>query len=187
MDSTVSKLVKRAKRGDPEAFGTLIEKYERFVFNIVYRMTGNAEDARDVAQEAFIKAFKKFSYYDESWAFSTWIYRIAINASIDYMRKRGKENSVSLDIFSENGMDAVDAKNIEESVLQKEKSKEIIEAVNALEEEFRTVIVLHDMEGMEYKEISDILGCPMGTVKSRLSRARGKLRRLIEQRKGGAL
>ena len=71
--------------------------------------------------------------------------------------------------------------------MQKEKSKEIIEAVNALEEEFRTVIVLHDMEGMEYKEISDILGCPMGTVKSRLSRARGKLRRLIEQRKGGAL
>ena len=61
MDSTVSKLVKRAKRGDPEAFGALIEKYERFVFNIVYRMTGNAEDARDVAQEAFIKAFKKFS------------------------------------------------------------------------------------------------------------------------------
>ncbi len=181
MDSTVSKLVKKAKRGDPEAFGALIEKYERFVFNVVYRMIGNAEDASDVSQEAFIKAFKKFSYYDENWAFSTWLYRIAVNAAIDFMRSSKKENCVSFEDYIVDEDNQNRDSGIEEKIISKEGVKNIISAVNMLDDEFKAVIVLRDMEGMDYKEISDITGLPMGTVKSRLSRGRGKLRRIMEK------
>ena len=159
----------------------LIENHERFVFNVVYRITGNAEDARDVSQEAFIKAFKNFESYDESSAFSTWLYRIAVNTAIDYIRKRKKENSISFEDYIVDEKNQKGDSGIEEKVISKEGVKNIISAVNMLDDEFKTVIVLRDMEGMDYKEISDITGLPLGTVKSRLSRGRGKLRQMIEK------
>ena len=181
ISSVNSGLIKKARRGDGRAFSMLIENHERFVFNVVYRITGNAEDARDVSQEAFIKAFKNFESYDERAAFSTWLYRIAVNTAIDFVRRRKKENSISFEdyIVDENNQN-IDS-GIEEKVISKEGVKSIISAVNMLDDEFKTVIVLRDMEGMDYKEISDITGLPLGTVKSRLSRARGKLRQIIEK------
>lgn len=181
ISSVSSGLIKKARRGDGHAFSMLIENHERFVFNVVYRIVGNAEDARDVSQEAFIKAFKNFETYDESSAFSTWLYRIAVNTAIDYIRRRKKENSISFEdyIVDENNHNG--DSGIEEKVISKEGVKNIISAVNMLDDEFKTVIVLRDMEGLDYKEISDITGLPLGTVKSRLSRGRGKLRQILEK------
>ncbi len=181
ISSVNSGLIKKARRGDGRAFSMLIENHERFVFNVVYRITGNAEDARDVSQEAFIKAFKSFESYDESSAFSTWLYRIAVNTAIDYVRKRKKENIISFEDYIVDEKNEKSDSGVEEKVISKEGVKNIIEAVNALDDEFKTIIVLRDMEGMEYKEISDITGLPMGTVKSRLSRGRGKLRQMLEK------
>ena len=181
ISSVNSGLIKKARRGDGRAFSMLIENHERFVFNVVYRIIGNAEDARDVSQEAFIKAFKNFESYDESSAFSTWLYRIAVNTAIDYIRKRKKENSISFEDYIVDEKNQKGDSGIEEKVISKEGVKNIISAVNMLDDEFNTVIVLRDMEGMDYKEISDITGLPLGTVKSRLSRGRGKLRQLIEK------
>lgn len=181
ISSVNSGLIKKARRGDGRAFSMLIENHERFVFNVVYRITGNAEDARDVSQEAFIKAFKNFESYDESSAFSTWLYRIAVNTAIDYIRKRKKENSISFEDYIVDEKNQKGDSGIEEKVISKEGVKNIISAVNMLDDEFKTVVVLRDMEGMDYKEISDITGLPLGTVKSRLSRGRGKLRQMIEK------
>lgn len=181
ISSVNSGLIKKARRGDGRAFSMLIENHERFVFNVVYRITGNAEDARDVSQEAFIKAFKNFESYDESSAFSTWLYRIAVNTAIDYIRKRKKENSISFEDYIVDEKNQKGDSGIEEKVISKEGVKNIISAVNMLDDEFKTVIVLRDMEGMDYKEISDITGLPLGTVKSRLSRGRGKFRQMIEK------
>ncbi|MCJ7855228.1 sigma-70 family RNA polymerase sigma factor [Lachnospiraceae bacterium NSJ-143] len=175
-----SGLIKKARKGDGRAFSMLIENHERFVYNVVYRITGNQEDARDAAQEAFLKAFRNFESYDESSAFSTWLYRIAVNTAIDYLRKRKKESSISFeDYMAEEKPESVSS-SVEEKVISNEGVSKIIEAVNSLDEEFKTVIVLRDMEGMDYKEISEITGCPVGTVKSRLSRGRGKLRSIIK-------
>ena len=181
ISSVNSGLIKKARRGDGRAFSMLIENHERFVFNVVYRITGNAEDARDVSQEAFIKAFKNFESYDESSAFSTWLYRIAVNTAIDYIRKRKKENSISFEDYIVDEKNQKGDSGLEEKVISKEGVKNIISAVNMLDDEFKTVVVLRDMEGMDYKEISDITGLPLGTVKSRLSRGRGKLRQMIEK------
>ncbi len=181
ISSVNSGLIKKAQRGDGHAFSMLIENHERFVFNVVYRITGNAEDARDVSQEAFIKAFKNFQSYDESSAFSTWLYRIAVNTAIDFVRRRKKENNISFEDYIVDEKNQNSDSGIEEKVISKEGVKNIISAVNMLDDEFKTVIVLRDMEGMDYKEISDITGLPLGTVKSRLSRGRGKLRQMIEK------
>lgn len=182
MNSTAnSTLIKKARRGDGRAFGMLIENHERFVYNIVYRITGNFEDARDISQEAFIKAFKNFSSYDESSAFSTWLYRIAVNTAIDHVRKKKRENNVSLEDYITEEKTESHKSSVEEKVISKEGVSNIMEAVNSLDEDFKTVIVLRDIEGMEYSQISEITGCPVGTVKSRLSRARGKLRQIINK------
>ena len=182
MNSTAnSVLIKKARRGDGHAFGMLIENHERFVYNIVYRITGNFEDARDVSQEAFIKAFKNFSSYDESSAFSTWIYRIAVNTAIDHVRKKKRENNVSLEDYITDEKGENHKSSVEEKIVSDERMSDIIKALNALDEDFKTVVVLRDIEGMEYSQISEIIGCPEGTVKSRLSRARGKLRQIINK------
>ena len=182
MNSTAnSVLIKKARRGDGHSFGMLIENHERFVYNIVYRITGNFEDARDVSQEAFIKAFKNFSSYDESSAFSTWIYRIAVNTAIDHVRKKKRENNVSLENYITDEKGENHKSSVEEKIVSDERMSDIIKALNALDEDFKTVVVLRDIEGMEYSQISKIIGCPEGTVKSRLSRARGKLRQIINK------
>ena len=185
MKSSVnSGLIKKAKKGDGQAFGALIQSYERFVYNVVYRITGNPDDAKDVSQEAFIMAFKNFGSYNETWAFSTWLYRIAINTAVDHLRKR--KNEISYEDYINEGKESYSV-SVEEKVISNESLKYILKAVNTLDEDFKVVIVLKDIEGLDYKEISDIIGCPVGTVKSRLSRARGKLRNIIKLCKKGRI
>lgn len=181
----VSKLVELAQNGDSAAFGKLIESHERLVYNVVYRMLTNHEDAKDISQEVFLKAYRYLNKFDGKASFSTWLYRIAVNTSIDELRKRKGQETVSLEkeIDSGDGMlkkeYADNGAGVEEQVLAKESMANIKQAMENLSSEHRVIITLRDFEGLSYAEISEITQTSLGTVKSRLARARKALKDLI--------
>lgn len=181
----VSKLVELAQNGDSAAFGELIESHERLVYNVVYRMLTNHEDAKDISQEVFLKAYRYLNKFDGKASFSTWLYRIAVNTSIDELRKRKGKETVSLEkeIDSGDGMlkkeYADNSAGVEEQVMVKESMANIKQAMENLSSEHRVIITLRDFEGLSYTEISEITQTSLGTVKSRLARARKALKDLI--------
>lgn len=183
-------LVERARRGDVEAFEQLISQYERTVFNIAYRLTGNREDASDVAQEAFIRAYSSLTEFRGDSSFQTWLIRITRNACLDELRKRKRQRMTSLDepIAVEDGeMDrqlaiADTADNPEEALERVEVQRAVQESINQLDEEYRIVVVMRDIQGYSYNEIADSLGINLGTVKSRLNRARSALKEMFGSR-----
>lgn len=174
-------LVKRAKAGDMQAFEDLVLQYEKMVYNVAFRMMNHTEDAYDISQEVFIKAFRNMKNFDERSTFSTWIYRITTNACIDEMRKRkGKETqSMDKEIQGDEGgyqKEFVDSDATpEEVVVQQEDKSEIMQALDTLSEEHKTIVVLRDIRGLSYDEIAEITETSLGTVKSRLSRGRKQL------------
>ena len=176
------KLIAKAKAGDMIAFETLILEHEKIVYNVAFRMMNNSEDAKDLSQDALIKAFKSIGNFNEQSSFSTWIYRITVNTCIDEIRKRkGKQNfSLDSDLEGEEGSwkqqfaDTDDTP--EESVLRKEDKSEIAQALDTLSPEHKIVIVLREMQGLSYEEIAESTGMTLGTVKSRISRARNQLK-----------
>ncbi|MCI8341759.1 MAG: sigma-70 family RNA polymerase sigma factor [Firmicutes bacterium] len=181
----VMALVEKAKKGDSASFGSLIIHHERFVYNVVYRMLPNKEDAEDISQEVFIKAYKYLNRFDGKAAFSTWLYKIAVNTCIDEIRKRRGKETISINAEIDTGEGTVEKEyvsgiiGVEEEVLSKEGVEIIKRAINNLSEEQKTVITLRDIEGLSYIEIAEITECSMGTVKSRLSRARQALKDMI--------
>lgn len=181
----VMTLVEKAQSGDSNAFGELIMRHERFVYNVVYRMLPNKEDAEDISQEVFIKAYKYIGKFDGKASFSTWIYKIAVNTCIDEIRKRkGKETiSMNNEIEGEEGAFvkefADSGISVEEEVIAKEGFAAIKNAIDNLSEEHKTVITLRDLEGLSYTEIAEITDSSMGTVKSRLARGRKALKDII--------
>ncbi len=177
--------VDRAKYGDVAAFETLIKGQERIVYNIAYRMINNNDDAYDLSQEIFIKIFRNLRHFNGQSSFSTWVYRIAVNACIDEIRKRKGKTNVSIDQELE-GDDGSYKKEFvsksstpEEAILRKEAQLEIRKALNALSEEHKVVIILREIHGMSYEEIASIVGMSLGTVKSRISRARSQFKQEI--------
>lgn len=172
------KWIEKAKLGDMESFEKLIVSHEKMVYNVAYRMMNNQEDALDLSQEVFIKAFRKMKDFNEKSSFSTWIYRITVNACIDEMRKRkGKQNfSIDQVLEGENGnyeqQFVSKEETPEETILKQEKQSEILNALNTLSEEHKTVIILRELQGLSYEEIAETVGMTLGTVKSRISRAR---------------
>ncbi|WP_064505468.1 RNA polymerase sigma factor [Defluviitalea phaphyphila] len=178
-------LIKKAKKGDILAFEELILRYEAKIYNIAYRMLSNEEDAKDVSQEIFIKVFKKLKKFRGDSNFSTWLYRIATNACIDELRKRKGKEIYSVDEKIETKEGSIikeyvdDKQNVEELIINKEKAYSIQLAINKLSEEHKKAIILRDLQGLEYNEISKILECSLGTVKSKISRARRKLKELL--------
>ena len=181
----ISNLIELAKHGSSDAFGEIILKHERFVYNVVYRMLPNPEDAKDISQEVFIKAYRYLSKFDNKASFSTWIYRIAVNTCIDEIRKRKGKETISLDDEIEGAEGSIKNQfadkyvDIERDIIEKEGLESIRQAVNKLSEEHKVVVTLRDMEGLAYDEIADITQTSLGTVKSRLSRARKALKELI--------
>ncbi|AEE91753.1 RNA polymerase, sigma-24 subunit, ECF subfamily [Tepidanaerobacter acetatoxydans Re1] len=171
-------LVRRAKRGDISAFEDLISGYEKKVYNTAYRFFNNAEDAMDVSQEIFIKIFTSLRRFREDSSFSTWLYRIAVNTCIDFLRKKRE------DVFPIKEEIAMDDKiklgfqtELPEEFVEKQETKQaIMKAISTLPEEQRICIILRDVQGFSYTEISDILSCSLGTVKSRLFRGRRALK-----------
>lgn len=167
------------------AFEMLVEQHEKIVYNVTLRMMNHSEDAKDISQEVWVKAFRSIANFDERSAFSTWIYRIAVNTCIDEMRKRKGKQSFSLDqeLEDEEGTwkyeVADDGETPEESLLRKETKNEIILALETISEDYKTVFVLRDMQGLSYDEIAEITGLALGTVKSRISRARNYIKEEI--------
>lgn len=178
-------LIRRAKQGDMLAFEELILKHEKIVYNLALRMMNHSEDARDISQEVFLKAYRSLSNFDERSAFSTWLYRITHNTCIDEMRKRKGKQSFSLEEELENEEGSMqrqiadEGDTPEESLLRAEQKNEILQALDNLSEEHKAAIVLRDVKGLSYEEIAEILEVTLGTVKSRISRGRNQLKNEI--------
>ena len=175
-------LIRRAKQGDMLAFEELILQHEKIVYNVALRMMNHSEDARDISQEVFLKAYRNLADFDERSAFSTWLYRITHNTCIDEMRKRKGKQSYSLEEELENEDGSMqrqiadEGDTPEESLLREEQKSEILQALDTLSEEHKAAIILRDVKGLSYEEISEILELSLGTVKSRISRARNQLK-----------
>lgn len=189
MGKSEKSLLEKARNGDVSAFESLIEEYQKRVFNIAFRMIGNHDDASELAQEVFIRVFKSLKNFKEQSQFSTWIYRITTNVCLDELRKRKNRKVISLDSELELE-DSKIRRQIEDDsptpdiVAERNDLKRIIgAAVRQLSEEHRAVLVLRDYQGFTYEEISRQLDCPEGTIKSRLNRARLALRELLKDYK----
>ncbi len=178
-------LVARALDGDESAYRLLLERFRRPVFSLIYRMIGDPEQAEDLAQESFVKAFNNLDSYNPSYRFSSWLFKIANNHAIDYLR-RARLSTVSIhgsphatDEEQEEGtrivLEAHD-ESPEQEVLATELGRQIERAIGQLRPEYRTAIVLRHVEGRSYEEIAEIMDIPIGTVKTFIHRARAELR-----------
>lgn len=176
------KLVELCKKGDRSAFNELVRQYQNKVVNIAYGTLSLREDAEDAAQEVFIKVYRNISSFKEDSALSTWIYRITVNTCNDILRKRMGEKTVSVYGDGDDAEPSIPDSSLlpDEAAMRKETQKEIRRAISMLKEEYRLVITLFDLEGMSYDEIAGIIQSPVGTVKSRLNRARSQLRKNLE-------
>ena len=184
-------LIERSQKGDIDAFEELVARYERKVYTIAYRYMGNPEDASDLAQETFLKVFKSIDKFRGESSFSTWIYRITANICKDELRKIKRKPQTSLDqeIWLDEGSvirQVVDEKPTpDEAFEQKELWNYLQDLIANLSPEYRMVIVLRDINGYSYEEIAQITETSLGTVKSRLNRARKALSEQINLLKGG--
>lgn len=175
-------LVAKSKKGNLDAFEELISAYERKAYNIAYRMMGNEEDAKDMAQEAFIKIYKSIQNFREESSFSTWLYRIVTNVCLDELRKRKKDKLVPLElsIETEKGTAIVELsaeRETPEDIYERVEKRHLIQnTISSLGEDYKTVIILRDIQGFGYEEIATMLNCSLGTIKSRINRARNLLK-----------
>ncbi|MCQ2436795.1 MAG: sigma-70 family RNA polymerase sigma factor [Clostridia bacterium] len=182
MQTNEEKLIKRAVRGDSSAFSVLMAAHERQMYGVCLRMFGerNVADAQDGLQEAMIRVWRAIGRFEGKSAFSTWVYRITVNACLDELRRRKSRPATSMDQLVDDGWTPKDTSaGPEQKAIQSEKSRALKQAVNELPEDMRAVIMMRDIDGYSYEEIADVLGINVGTVKSRISRARGKLRQAI--------
>lgn len=177
-------LIRRVQRGDQTAFAELLEAYEKPVYNLCLRMTGNPEDAADMTQEAFLKVWRGAAQYQFESSFSTWLYRLTSNVCIDFLRSKKRRQTVSLTVEEEQDgtqeLEIADPAPLpEEQVLHSETKREIAAAMEALEEDFRLILTLRLVENLSYEQIADAMDLKVGTVKSRLARARIKLKNIL--------
>ena len=184
MTSTDEELVARSKGGDADSFNQLILRWERPIYALAYRVIGREEDARDVCQETFLRAFRALPGFKGEAKFSSWVYRIALNLCRDWMRKQRRAPTVQMpegvdpiDMASERGP----AESIETLVARRELSAVVEEAMTLLPEEQRMAIILKEYHGMTFQEIADLQGCPLSTVKTRLYQGLSVLRRHLEK------
>lgn len=174
-------LVRRARKGDLPAYDELVRRYQERIYATVYHMTANHEDANDLAQEAFIKAFQALRSFKGGSSFYTWIYRIAVNKTINFLKQRRNKSQMSLDDLDFNAEHDPDlVALISEKTPRREVGlAELQEKLNAamlrLSEPHRLVVTLHDVQGLSHEEIAEIMDCNIGTVRSRLFYARQQL------------
>ncbi|KEF38639.1 RNA polymerase, sigma subunit, SigW [Schinkia azotoformans MEV2011] len=184
MDTLIKKRIKQVKKGDQSAFAEIVELFKDKVYQLCYRMVGNAHDAEDIAQEAFIRAYVNINSYDTNRKFSTWLYRIATNLSIDRLRKRKPDYFLDAEIEGTEGFTMYsqipsDELQPDEMVETLEFQEWIQQEINELPVMYRSVIVLKYIEELSLKEIGDILDLPIGTVKTRIHRGREALRKRL--------
>ena len=176
-------LVELAKRGDRESFGTLVRRHQDRAFNLAYQMVRNREDALDVAQEAFARAFASLQNFKGDASFATWLHRIVVNLAIDSLRRKQRGGETSYDDTraapGEQEVDPSSPDNPAEALEAKQVRKLLARGIAGLPPAQRAVLVLREIEGMSYEEISRSVGCTLGTVMSRLFYARRKLRQAL--------
>jgi RNA polymerase sigma-70 factor, ECF subfamily len=184
MTRTDEELVARAQGGDIESFNQLIVRWERPIYALAYRVIGKEEDARDVCQDAFLRAYRALPGFKGQAKFSSWLYRIALNLCRDWIRRQRRapvsqlpEDIDATELASETGP----VESIEDLVARRELSAIVEEAMSELSEEQRTAIILKEYHGMTFQEIADMQGCPLSTVKTRLYQGLSLLRRRLEQ------
>ena len=184
MNADDQRLIAQCLDGDTVAFGELVRRYQDRLYNTVYRLIDNAEDAADVVQDAFLNAYQSLDGFKGDSQFFTWLYRIAVNTAISHKRKQ----RVLLSIDAGRNGSAV-VQPLDESAYSQpghaleraEEDRCVHQALQRLSPEHRAVLILKDMEGQKYEEMADVLGVPIGTIRSRLHRARAELRELLEK------
>ncbi len=175
-----AQIVRKVLEGDVNAFETLVVEYEKNVYAITQRMTGNAEDAADMTQETFIKAYNSLSSFRGDSKFSVWLYRIATNVCLDFLRSRSRKPTVSLSMEDDDGeemqLDIADESQSPEMLLERGLTRDAVRrGLNALPPDYKQILLLREIQGLSYDEISDVLDLEVGTVKSRIFRARKRL------------
>ena len=175
-----AQVIERVLAGDVNAFEELVTQYEKPVYNLALRMTDNAEDAADMAQEAFIKAYNSLSSFRGDSKFSVWLYRIVSNVCLDFLRRQSRRSALSLSVEDDEGedvqLDVPDESMSPEAQLERKLTRESVrEGLKQLPEDYRQILLLRELQGLSYDEIAETLGIGVGTVKSRIFRAREKL------------
>ena len=183
------KLMQRVKRGDMRAFDVLVRRWEDRLFNLIYKIIGDFETAKDVRQEVLLRVYQSAGRYRHHSQFRAWLYRIAINCSINELRRRERRSALSLDAsYQHNDEHEQPLENIladpnpgpDEMIQQREIAKHIQNALRRLSNEQRIVIVLRHYEGLKFQQIASVLGCPIGTVKSRMHNGLERLRMMLK-------
>lgn len=186
MTGSDEELVARSQQGDTESFNELIVRWERPIYALAYRVIGRDEDARDVVQEAFLRAYRSLPGFKGQAKFSSWLYRIALNLCRDWIRRQRRTPVVQLpedmepqDLAADRGP----VESVEDLVARKEMSDKVAVAMRLLPEEQRTAIILKEFHGMTFQEIADLQNCPLSTVKTRLYQGLSVIRRqLVDER-----
>ncbi|MBP3337674.1 MAG: sigma-70 family RNA polymerase sigma factor [Clostridia bacterium] len=181
-------LIEKSKKGDADAFSELILAYEKKIISFTYRMLGNTEDAEDAAQEVFVKAYRAISGFDGKSSFKTWLYKIASNVAMDELRKRKRRNSdktISLYTESEDGEYELPLSSEKDEPFEEARKNELQKvlqnAIGELKDEYRLVVVMRDVQNISYEDIAKTTGLSLGTVKSRISRGRLSLKKILEK------
>lgn len=185
MKSDDIQLIEMTLAGDKEAFGELVVRYQDRLFGTLVQMLGSIHDARDVGQEAFLSAYEKLHTFRKEASFYSWLFRIAYNAAMTNRRKLKRRNNSSLDAnYERTGIEPSDPNPTIDPTHQLRSQENIQQVRNALAQlapDYRDALLMKEMEGMKYDEIADVLNCPLGTVRSRIHRARCELREILER------
>ncbi|MDM5296776.1 RNA polymerase sigma factor SigW [Bacillus pumilus] len=184
METMIKKRIKQVKKGDQNAFSDIVDLYKDKIYQLCYRMLGNAHEAEDIAQEAFIRAYVNIESFDVNRKFSTWLYRIATNLTIDRIRKKKPDYYLDAEVAGTEGLNmysqiAANGVLPEDEVVSLELSSTIQQKILRLPDKYRSVIVLKYIDELSLKEISEILNIPVGTVKTRIHRGREALRKQL--------
>ena len=188
--ATDQQLVARVQKGDSRAFDMLVLKYQHKIFSLISRYVRDADDVQDVAQETFIKAYRSLPSFRGDSAFYTWLYRIAINTAKNHLVSRsrrppGSDVEVEDAEYFESGGGLRTIETPENALFGEELKTVVQEAISALSEDLRTAITLREFDGLSYEDIADIMDCPVGTVRSRISRAREAIDVLVRKQMDG--
>lgn len=180
--SREERLISHAVAGDSAAFSELMTLHERRMYAVALRICANREDAQDCLQDAMLRIYRSLGSFKGQSSFSTWVYRITMNTCLDELRRRKSRNATSLDNLLDNGWSPSDDDNApEKHALASEQRRVIDRAIAELPEDMRSAVVLRDVQGFSYDEIAEMLEANIGTIKSRISRGREKLRLILRE------
>lgn len=185
VDNIENRLTKLALKGDQRAFAEIVELYKDKIYHLAYRMLSNRYEAEDIVQETFLRVYRNLDRYDQNQKFSTWIYRIATNLCIDRLRKKKPTYSLDAEMNDQEGMDGYsmipsDNRTPESEALLSETQQIIYQAIDSLPAKYKSVMILRYLQDLSLQEISDVLGMPVTTIKTRVHRGREFLRKKLE-------